>query len=60
MNRVNPVVIQNGGVYQQGIYLASPLTIVLCSQLDIPTEAIVMKVTSRKINEKGFIAESSG
>lgn len=60
MNRVKPVMIQTWGVYQQGIYLANPLTIVLCSQLDIPTEAIVMKVTSRKRNEKGFIAESSG
>lgn len=39
-------------VYQQGIYLASPLTIVLHTQLDISTEAIVMKVTPRKEMKK--------
>lgn len=60
MNRIKSALIQTWGVYQQGIYLANPLVIVLRSQLDTPTEAIVMKVTSRKSNEKGFIAESSG
>ena len=55
-NRVKPA----RGVYQQGIYLANPLTIVLRTQLDIPTEAIVMKVTPQKRNEKRLIAESSG
>lgn len=49
MNRVNPVMRV---VYQQGIYLASPLTIVLHTQLDISTEAIVMKVTPRKEMKK--------
>ena len=42
------------------MYLANPLTIVLHMQLDIAIETIVMKVISRKLNEKGVIAESSG
>ena len=43
------------------IYLSDPLTIVLRTQLDIRTEAIVVKVTPReKKHKKGFIAESSG
>lgn len=52
MNGVKPVVIQTWRVYQQGIYLANLLTIVLHNQLDIPTAAIVMKVTLQKRNKK--------
>lgn len=52
MNSLKPVVVQTWWVYHQGIYLANPLTIVLCAQLDICTEAIVMKVTSRKKETK--------
>lgn len=62
MNRFKLTVIKTCWVYQQDIYLANPLTIVLHAQLDICTEAVVMKVISykKKRNEKGFIAESSG
>lgn len=48
MNSVKLFVIQTWWVYQQGIYLANPLTIMRRAQLDICIEAIVIKVTSRK------------
>lgn len=58
--RIKVVMTQTWEVYQQGIYLTNPLGIVLHAQLDISTEAIVMKVISEKRNEKGFTGESSG
>lgn len=48
IKRVKLVGIQTRWVYQQGIYLASPLTIMHRAQLDTRIEAIVIKVTIRK------------
>lgn len=52
LSRAKLVVIQTWWVYQQGIYLANPLTIMRRAQLDIRIEAIVIKVTSRKRETK--------